>query len=137
MIKMKIAVSASGNSLDANVDPRFGRCSYFIIVEVEDNEIKSHEVVNNQATEAMRGAGIQAAQTVANKGAKVLITGNIGPNAFNVLSQTGIKVVTGVSGKVSAVVKKYLNGELKEITRPTFGFGQGMDRGFGGGRWNR
>jgi len=132
---MKIAVSATGSSLDANVDPRFGRCSYFIIVETEGNEIKGHEVVSNEAVQAMRGAGIQAAQTVANKGAEVLITGNIGPNAFNVLSQTGIKVVTGVSGKVSEVVKKYLKGELKETKQPTVGFGPGMGRGFG--RWNR
>ena len=117
---MKIAVSASGDSLDGNVDPRFGRCSYFIIVETEDNKIKSHEVVSNQAVQAMRGAGIQAAQTVANKGAKVVITGNIGPNAFNVLSQTGIKVVTGVSGKVKEAVEKYLKGKLKETTRSNF-----------------
>ena len=134
---MKIAVSASGDSLDANVDPRFGRCSYFIIVETEGNEIKSHEVVGNEATQAMRGAGIQAGQTVANKGAKVVITGNIGPNAFNVLSQAGIKIVTGVSGTVKEVVEKYLKGELKEITKPTFGFGPGMGGGMGRGRWNQ
>jgi len=134
---MKIAVSASGDNLDSNVDQRFGRCPYFIILETEGNEIKSHKVINNQATEAMRGAGIQAAQTVANKGAEVVITGNIGPNAFNVLSQTGIKVVTGVSGKVGEVVKKYLNGELKETTQPTVGFGSSMGRGLGRGRWNR
>ena len=134
---MKIAVSASGDTLDANVDPRFGRCPYFVIVETEDNKIKSHEVMSNQAVQAMRGAGIQAAQSVVNKGAEVVITGNIGPNAFSVLSQTGIKIVTGVSGKVSEVVKKYLKGELKEITKPTFGFGLGMGRGFGRRRWNR
>jgi len=117
---MKIAVSASGESLDSNVDPRFGRCPYFIIVDTEDNKIKSHEVVTNEAVQAMRGAGIQAAQTVANKGAKVVITGNIGPNAFNVLSQTGIKVFTGVSGKVDEALKKYLKGELKESTKSSF-----------------
>jgi len=131
---MKIAVSASGDSLDANVDPRFGRCSYFIIVETEGNEIKGHEVVSNEAVQAMRGAGIQAAQTVANKGAKVVLTGNIGPNAYNVLSQTGIKIITGVTGKVKEAVEKYLKGELKETTKPTFGFGPGMGRGFGRGR---
>ena len=134
---MKIAISASGNSLDANVDPRFGRCAYFIIIETEGNEIKSHEFVSNQAIQTMRGAGIQAAQTVANKGAEVVITGNIGPNAFNVLSQTGIKVVTGVSGKVKEVVEKYLKGELKETIQPTVGFGRGVGRGFGRERWNQ
>lgn len=117
---MKIAVSATEGSLDANVDPRFGRCAYFIIVETEDKEIKSHEVVSNEAVQAMRGAGIQAAQTVANKGAEVVITGNIGPNAFNLLSQTGIKVITGVSGSVKEAVEKYLKGELKETSGPSF-----------------
>jgi len=117
---MKIAVSASGDNLDANVDSRFGRCSYFIIVEIERNEIKNHEIVSNQAVQAMRGAGIQAAKTVAKKGAEVVITGNIGPNAFNVLSQTGIKVITGVTGSVKEVVEKYLKGELKETSSPNF-----------------
>jgi len=130
---MKIAVSATEGSLDANVDPRFGRCAYFIIVEIEGNEIKNHEVVSNQATEATRGAGIQAAQTIANKGAEIVITGNIGPNAFNVLNQTGIKIVTGVSGKVKEAVKKYLKGKLKETTQPTSEFGPDIGRG----RWNQ
>ena len=134
---MKIAVSASGDGLDANVDPRFGRCSYFIIVETEDNEIKSHKEISNEAIQASRGAGVQAAQIVANEGAEVVITGNIGPNAFNVLSQAGIKIITGVSGKVSEVVKKYLKGELKETTKPTVGFGSGMGGGMGRGRWNQ
>jgi len=134
---MKIAVSASGDSLDSNVDPRFGRCAYFIIVEIEEQEIKGHEVVNNEAVQAMRGAGVQAAQTVANKGAKVVLTGNIGPNAYNILSQTGIKIITGVSGKVKEAVEKYLKGELKETKQPTVSFGPGRGRGLGGGRWNR
>ncbi len=117
---MRIAVSASGDSLDSNVDPRFGRCAYFIIVETEGNEIISHDIVSNQAVQAMRGAGIQAAQAVANEGAEVVVTGNIGPNAFDVLSKTGIKIITGVSGKVKEAVKKYLEGELKETKKPSF-----------------
>jgi len=88
---MKIAVSATAGSLDAIVDPRFGRCAYFVIVEVEKNEIKNAEAVQNPAATAIGGAGIQAAQLIASKGAKVLISGNIGPNAFSVLSGTGIK----------------------------------------------
>ena len=135
---MKIAVTATHRSLDADVDPRFGRCMCFVIVEIEGKEIKSHKEISNEAIQASRGAGIQAAQTVANEGAEVVITGNIGPNAFNVLSQTGIKVVTGVTGKVKEAVEKYLKGELKETTKPTFGFGPGMGRGLGRGRgWNR
>jgi len=117
---MKIAVTATHRSLDADVDPRFGRCMCFVIVETEGKEIKNHKEISNEAIQATRGAGIQAAQTVANEGAEVVITGNIGPNAFNVLSQTGIKVVTGATGKVKEAVEKYLKGELKETSGPNF-----------------
>jgi len=134
---MKIAVSATADSLDAIVDPRFGRCAYFVIVEVEKNEIKNAEAVQNPAATAMGGAGIQAAQLIASKGAKVLISGNIGPNAFNVLSGTGIKIATGVAGiSVREAVQRYLKGEIKETKAPTMpGFGPG--RGMGPGRGRR
>lgn len=129
---MKIAVSASADNMDATVDPRFGRCAYFIIVETERNEIKDHEILKNTGVQAMRGAGITAAQIVANKGVEAVITGNVGPNAFGVLSQSGIKIFTGVVGiSVKAAVEKYLKGELEETTVPTgpgFGPGRGMGR---------
>ena len=141
---MKIAVSASAGNMDALVDPRFGRCAYFIIVEADESEIKDHEAVQNTATQAARGAGITAAQIVANKGVESVITGNIGPNAFGVLSQTGIKIYTGVGGiSVKAAVEKLLAGELEETKAatgpgmgPGAGRGRGMEsgRGMGGGR---
>ncbi|MEM1581391.1 MAG: NifB/NifX family molybdenum-iron cluster-binding protein [candidate division WOR-3 bacterium] len=80
---MKICTSASANSLDAFVDPRFARCPHFVIVNLED---MSFEVIQNPASETMGGAGIQAAQIIANKNVKVVITGNAGPNAFRALS---------------------------------------------------
>ena len=133
---MKIAVSATAGSLDAIVDPRFGRCGYFVIVEVEKNEIKKVETIQNPAATAMGGAGIQAAQLIANKGVEVLISGNMGPNAFSVLSGTGIKIVTGVGGiSVREAVQRYLKGELKETKVPTMpGFGPRRGIGFGRGR---
>jgi predicted Fe-Mo cluster-binding NifX family protein len=130
---MRICVSASANSLDASVDPRFGRCPYFIIV---DSETMQFEVVPNPALGAIGGAGIQAAQIIASKGAKVVITGNVGPNAFQALSAAGIKIIIGAYGTVREVVEKYRRGELKETNSPTVGghFGMGM----GGGRgWRR
>jgi predicted Fe-Mo cluster-binding NifX family protein len=130
---MRICVSASAKSLDASVDPRFGRCPYFIIV---DSETMQFEVVPNPALGAIGGAGIQAAQIIASKGAKVVITGNVGPNAFQALSAAGIKIITGAYGTVREVVEKYGRGELKETNSPTVGghFGMGM----GGGRgWRR
>ena len=130
---MRICVSAQANSLDASVDPRFGRCPYFIIV---DSETLQFEAVPNSASGAVGGAGIQAVQIIASKGAKVVITGNVGPNAFQALSAAGIKIITGAYGTVREVVEKYRRGELKETNSPTVGghFGMGM----GGGRgWRR
>ena len=128
---MKICVSASSDSLDANVDPRFGRCPYFVIV---DSETMEFSAISNDSTNAAHGAGIQAAQTVVNRGAKVVITGNIGPNAFNVLSAAGIKLVTGVSGSIREAVEKYKSGQLKETGNPTVGGHFGMGKGQGKGR---
>ncbi|MFP3985610.1 MAG: NifB/NifX family molybdenum-iron cluster-binding protein [Candidatus Bathyarchaeia archaeon] len=129
---MKIAVSAAGNVLDAQVDPRFGRCSYFIIA---DSETMNFEVVSNMAAGAMGGAGIQAAQTIAGKGVKALITGNVGPNAFQTLSAAGIEVVVGASGTVREAIEKYKKGELSKTGAPTVRGHHGM--GVGGGRGQR
>ena len=126
---MKVCVTAVSGSLDAQIDPRFGRCPYFVIV---DSETMEFEAVSNVAAGSMSGAGIQAAQTVASKGAKVVLTGNIGPNAFQALSAAGIKVVTGAIGNVEEVVERYKRGELKETSSPTvrghFGMGRGRGR---------
>ena len=130
---MKICVSATANSLDAQVDPRFGRCQYFLIV---DSETMQFEAVPNMASGAMGGAGIQAAQIIAGKGVKALITGNVGPNAFQALSAAGIQIITGAYGTVREAVEKYKKGELKGISAPTVGghFGMGAGRGRG---WRR
>jgi predicted Fe-Mo cluster-binding NifX family protein len=130
---MKICVTAIANNLDAQVDPRFGRCPYFIIVE---SETMKFEAIPNLSQNAPSGAGIQAAQTVTSKDAKVLITGNVGPNAFQALSSAGIKIVTGASGTVREVIERYKRGELKETSTPTVRghFGMGRGRGRGGRR---
>ncbi len=126
---MKIAVSATEGSLDADVDIRFGRCPYYVIFEVEGKEIKSHEIVKNTADEQMSGAGITAAQTVVNKDVGVIITGNLGPKAFDVLSSSGIKIVTGIEGNVKEAVENYLKGEIKETKQSRPGFGMGRRLG--------
>jgi len=131
---MKICVSAAAaDSLDAPIDPRFGRCPYFVIV---DSETMQFEAIQNMASGGMSGAGIQAAQTIASRDVKVLITGNVGPNAFQALSAAGIKIVTGAFGTVREVVEKYKKGELRETGSPTVEghFGTGMGRGH---RWGQ
>lgn len=125
---MKICVSSTSDRLEASVDARFGRCPYFIIV---DSETMQFNAVENDSTSSAHGAGIHAAQTVVNMGVNVVITGNVGPNAFNVLSATGMKMVTGVSGIIKDVVNKYINGELKETNNPTVGGHFGMGKGLG------
>ena len=132
---MKICVTATAGGLDVQVDPRFGRCPYFVIV---DPETMRFEVIPNAAAGAMGGAGIQAAQIVVNKGINVLITGNVGPNAFQALSAAGIRIVTGAYGTVREVVEKYKRGELRETGGPTVLGHFGLRRGMGMGRgWRR
>jgi predicted Fe-Mo cluster-binding NifX family protein len=129
--KTKICVTAVSDSLDAQVDQRFGRCQYFLIV---DSETSNLETISNESSYAAHGAGIQAAQTVANSGVNVVITGNVGPNAFRVLSAAGIKVVTGASGSVRDAFEDYKKGKLQEIRSPTVGGHFGMGRRQGRGR---
>jgi predicted Fe-Mo cluster-binding NifX family protein len=129
---VKICVSARGNNLEAQLDPRFGRCEYFVIV---DSETMQFEVLPNMAAVATGGAGIQAAQTIANRGVKVVITGNVGPNAFGALSAAGIEIITGAPGTVREVVEKFRRGELQRTGGPTVGGHFGMDRGRGRGVW--
>jgi predicted Fe-Mo cluster-binding NifX family protein len=132
---MKICVTATASTLDAQIDPRFGRCSYLIIV---DSETMQFEAIPNMAAGATGGAGIQAAQTIANKGVKLLITGNVGPNAFGALSAAGIEIMTGASGTVREAVEKFKRGEFKKTIEPTvdshFGIG---GKGGGRGAWRR
>lgn len=125
---MKVCVSAVLASLEAQVDPRFGRCQYLIVVDTETMNV---EAIPNASQGAPHGAGIQAAQTVANRGVHAVLTGNVGPNAFHALSAAGIKVVTGVFGTVREAIEKYKREELKETGAPTVRghFGMGGRRG--------
>jgi predicted Fe-Mo cluster-binding NifX family protein len=96
-----------------------------------------YEAVQNASQYAPHGAGIQAAQTIVSRGVQVVLTGNVGPNAYQVLSSVGIKIVIGVTGTVREAVAKYERGELKEADSPTVGGHSGMRGGRGMGRWRR
>ncbi len=107
---MKIAITAQSGSLDAKVDPRFGRAAYFVVVDPDTMEL---EVVDNkQNLRADAGAGIQAAQTVAEHGATVVLTGNCGPKAFRTLNAANIEVFMGLSGTVKEATAAYKSGDL-------------------------
>jgi len=113
---MNICITAEGDNLDAAIDPRFGRCQYFIFVDTESGKF---EAVANPNIETMGGAGIQSGQLVAEKGIKAVLTGNVGPNAFQTLEAAGVKVITGVSGTVKEEVSNYKDGSLKPIEGPS------------------
>lgn len=133
---MKIAISASGTDLDCQVDPRFGRSQYFIIVDTDTLEF---EVIENPNVSAIGGAGIQSAQMMAEKGVQFVLTGNIGPNAFQTLASAGIQVITGISGTVREAIQLFKSGQFQAIGGPTvpghFGMGgrPGGKMGPGGG----
>jgi predicted Fe-Mo cluster-binding NifX family protein len=136
---MKIAVTASTSELSSPVDPRFGRCAYFLFV---DSETMQFEAVENTNVAAASGAGIQSAQLVANQGANVLLTGSCGPNAFQTLQAAGVEVIVGVTGTIQEAVQQYKTGKLQPTAQPNvpshFGMGTGggspVGPGFGMGR---
>ncbi|MEA3560804.1 MAG: NifB/NifX family molybdenum-iron cluster-binding protein [Candidatus Omnitrophota bacterium] len=121
---MKICVTAQGDNLDSQVDPRFGRCPYFIII---DSQTLKYEALENPNAVVGGGAGIQSGQLVAGKDVKAVLTGNVGPNAFQTLNAAGIEVISGVSGVVKQAIEKYNKGELKSGSGPSVGskFGLG------------
>lgn len=109
---MKIAVSSTGTSIDSTVDQRFGRAPYFIVYDLENGSYNSVE--NSQNLNAAQGAGIQSAQNVANSGADVILSGNVGPNAFKTLSAADIEVYLVDNMSVNDAINAYKNGELKK-----------------------
>lgn len=148
---MKVAVASSGNALDSPVDPRFGRCAWFVVV---DTGTMAVEAVPNPAAAAAGGAGIQAAQALLSKGIQAVIASQVGPNAFQVLSAAGVRFLPFAGGTVRDAVDAFTTGRLTEVTAPTgpahmgmspggiepgfpgggMGPGRGMGRGGGRGR---
>jgi predicted Fe-Mo cluster-binding NifX family protein len=112
---MKVAVTATGPSLNAAVDPRFGRCACFLLV---DTDTMRFESVDNAADVRGGGAGIQAAQRMAQQGASVVLTGSCGPNAYQTLTAAGIEVVTGCTGTVAEAIGRFASGQLSAAPAP-------------------
>jgi predicted Fe-Mo cluster-binding NifX family protein len=126
---MKIAVTATSPSMNADLDPRFGRCAYFVVFDTTSKE--SATVPNAHASGS--GAGIQAARLVAKLGADHVLTGSCGPNALEALSAAGIGVIEGCSGPVRAAIEDFEGGRLRTDTPPRSAAGdRGEPRGRGG-----
>lgn len=113
---MTICITSSGQELDAPVNPSFGRAPYFLFV---DEETLAIEAVKNAP--GAHGAGVQAAQTVASKGASVVITGNVGPNAHQGLTAAGIEIYVGAKGTAKEALQDYRAGRLTRADAPTAG----------------
>ena len=130
---MKIAVSSKGQGLDAQIDPRFGRTDYFLIIDSDSGKIL--DVIDNTASQdAAHGAGINAATAVAEAGVKAVLTGHVGPKAFAVLDAAGIKVISDAGGTVREAVERFMSGGFKEAGGPDSGAHHGIISGRGPGQ---
>ena len=107
---MKVAVTSQGSDLSSQIDPRFGRATNFIVVDIDTNEFSVHD--NSQNLNAAQGAGIQAGRTVVDLKAEAVITGNVGPKAFRTLQAANVKVYPGASGTVREALEKFKAGQL-------------------------
>ena len=125
-----IVVTSSGQNLNSNVSSRFGRSQHFLVLDEEGN---LDEVVSNPGIGANRGAGVQAAQTVADQGAEALITGNIGPNAFSALQSAGVEIFLVSGIKAEEAFEKWKDGDLNKAEVPTGTAGRGPASGRGQG----
>jgi predicted Fe-Mo cluster-binding NifX family protein len=112
---MKIAISSDGEDLNGSIDQRFGRCKYFLIVDIKDGKIIKTQAVLNQGAEQGHGAGIKAAQQVGELKVEKILTGSLGPNATAVLDKLGI-LSYHASGKAKDAVIRFLNNELEKIS---------------------
>ncbi|MBN1956400.1 MAG: NifB/NifX family molybdenum-iron cluster-binding protein [Anaerolineae bacterium] len=143
---MKIVISANGVDLDAPTSPVFGRCPTYVFVDIADDGALTVEAVENSSIAAAGGAGIQAAQFVIERGAQAVITGNMGPNAFNVCQSAGVPTYLFVGGTVRDAVAAFQAGQLQSAADANvqahagmgagrgMGMGRGMGRGMGMGR---
>lgn len=114
---MKIAITASDNSgFEAKVDSRFGRAPYFTVVDTDTEEI---EFIENDAVNASHGAGVSAAQTIADLGVSAVISGNFGPRAFSGLQQADLNIYSYSGGTVKSALDAFKKGALQEISNPT------------------
>ncbi len=114
---MKIAFTTNGKGWDAKVDTRFGRANGFFIFD-EDSD-KEEYISNEQNMNAMGGAGVQSAQSIINLKADALVTGNMGPRAFQILNSAGIKIYLAEENlTVKQAYEAFRNNELKELANP-------------------
>jgi predicted Fe-Mo cluster-binding NifX family protein len=115
---MKVVVSATGDNLSAHVDRRFGRCPWFLFVDTESQE---YEVVKNRSADSASGAGTACAQLVLKKEVDAVISGQVGPNAYEVLKQGGVKIFIAPQDiSVKEAIDRYKNSALTQMEMRIF-----------------
>jgi predicted Fe-Mo cluster-binding NifX family protein len=112
--QVRVAITASGPDLSSPVDQRFGRARYLLIVETSDRKVQA--IDNNAGMNAAQGAGVQAAQTVIDNNASVLITGHCGPKAFRALQAGGVHVYLSPETTVDDAITAFQQGDLKHTS---------------------
>ncbi len=117
MVKIKIAFASEENAgLESHLSPHFGRCPYYVFVEVENGKIRNVEVKENPYfSRHVPGA---VPQFIAGQGAKVIVAGGMGPRAIDWFRKLGVQPVTGVSGKIKDILKDYLAGRIQLEAEP-------------------
>ena len=113
---MKVVVTSQGPDMAGEVDPRFGRAKFFIVVDTDSGEFTAHDNVQNLS--AVQGAGIQAARNVVELGVSAVITGNVGPKAFATLQAGNVESYVGATGSVSDAVEQLKAGQLECVSKP-------------------
>ena len=112
---MKVCITSQGSELEDGIDPRFGRAQWLLFI---DTETMALETIQPISTDALGGAGVKTAKLVIDSGAKAVLTGNCGPNAFSTLTAGGVDVYTGLNGTVKSVLKDYKAGKLQISQKP-------------------
>lgn len=112
---MKVAITSQGKELSGEIDPRFGRAKWLIVVDTEEGDFKAYDNVLN--LNAVQGAGIQTGQNIANLGVGAVITGNVGPNAFKTLNTAGVKIFLAEKQTVQKAIDSFKAGKLKEVDK--------------------
>ena len=112
---MKVVITAQGNELTNEIDLRFGRAKWLIVVDIETSDFQAHDNAINM--NAAQGAGIQTGQNIANLGVEAVITGNVGPNAFKTLNVADVKIFLAEKQTVAEAIDSFKAGKLKEVNQ--------------------
>jgi predicted Fe-Mo cluster-binding NifX family protein len=110
---MKVAVTSVDGTMEGKVDERFGRTRTFVIYDVDTGKVET--AGNEQQMNLAQGAGIQTAQNVVNLGAKAVVSGHLGPKAFQVLLAAGIEAYAATNMTVADAVARYREGSLQKL----------------------